>query len=81
MDSRVVIEQAKGIIMAERHCTVEEAYAVLTKLADYSHSGIHDVASTLVASAAHHSPPASGRNGDQPGNPAEQARPQSRSLR
>jgi hypothetical protein len=84
MDSRVVIEQAKGIIMAERRCTADQAYAVLTKVADYSDGDIHDVAAALVASAAPH-PPASGRNGDPPGNPtkgtAQQARPQSPSLR
>jgi hypothetical protein len=48
MDSRAVIEQAKGIIMAERHCTADEAFTVLAKLAEYSHREIHDAAATLA---------------------------------
>ena len=31
MESRAVIEQAKGIIMGERRCTADEAFAVLTR--------------------------------------------------
>jgi AmiR/NasT family two-component response regulator len=48
MDGRAVIEQAKGIVMAERRCTAEEAFAVLAKIAAYSHSEVRDVAATLV---------------------------------
>jgi transcriptional regulator with GAF, ATPase, and Fis domain len=51
MDSRVVIERAKGMIMAERHCTAEEAFAVLMKLAEYSHRDLRDVAAVLADSA------------------------------
>jgi GAF domain-containing protein len=51
MDGRAVIERAKGIIMAERHCTAEEAFAVLTKLAEYSHRDLRDVAAVLADSA------------------------------
>ena len=32
MQSRAVIEQAKGIIMGERRCTSDEAFTILTKL-------------------------------------------------
>jgi GAF domain-containing protein len=52
-DRRAVIEQAKGIVMAERHCTADEASAILTKLAEYSHRALHDFAAALVASAVH----------------------------
>jgi len=55
-DRRAVIEQAKGIIMAERRCTADEAFAVLTKLAEYSHRELHDVAAGLTTSAAHPTP-------------------------
>ena len=48
MESRAVIEQAKGIIMGDRRCTAEEAFAILTKL---SHK-LRDVATTLVTKAA-----------------------------
>ena len=53
MDSRALIEQAKGIIMAERHCTADEAFAILTKLAEYSDGGAHHVAVALTSSAVH----------------------------
>ena len=53
MDSRAVIEQAKGIIMAERRCTADEAFAVLAKVSEYSGRALGDVAAVLVASAVH----------------------------
>jgi GAF domain-containing protein len=53
MDNRAVMEQAKGIIMAERHCTPDEALAVLVKVAEYSSRSLHDVAAALVDSAVH----------------------------
>jgi GAF domain-containing protein len=53
MDSRAVIEQAKGVIMAERHCTADEAFAILAKVSEYSHQEIHDVAMALIDSAVH----------------------------
>jgi GAF domain-containing protein len=53
MDSRAVIEQAKGIIMAERRCTADEAFAVLAKISEYTHHPVGDVAAVLVASAVH----------------------------
>jgi GAF domain-containing protein len=53
MDDRAVIEQAKGIIMAERRSTADEAFAILAKLSEYSGRALGDVAAVLVASAAH----------------------------
>jgi GAF domain-containing protein len=53
MDRRAVIEQAKGIIMAERRCTADEAFAVLAKVSEYSGRELGDVAAALVASAVH----------------------------
>jgi GAF domain-containing protein len=53
MDSRAVIEQAKGIIMAERRCTADEAFAILAKVSEYSGRALGDVAAVLVASAVH----------------------------
>ena len=53
MDSRAVIEQAKGIIMAERRCTGDEAFAILAKVSEYSGRDLGDVAAVLVASAVH----------------------------
>ncbi|WP_250008256.1 GAF and ANTAR domain-containing protein [Actinoplanes sp. M2I2] len=51
LDSRMVIEQAKGIVMAERHCTADEAFAVLARVAEQSGGDLHTVAEALVAGA------------------------------
>ena len=51
MASRAVIEQAKGIIMGERRCTPDEAFAILTKVSQDSNRKVRDVAAALVARA------------------------------
>ncbi|MEH0970727.1 GAF and ANTAR domain-containing protein [Micromonospora sp. CPCC 205546] len=48
MASRAVIEQAKGIIMAERRCTPAEAFAVLAKTSQDANRKVRDVAQALV---------------------------------
>jgi len=53
MDRRAVIEQAKGVIMAERRCTADEAFTVLAKVSEYSGRALGDVAAVLVAGAVH----------------------------
>ncbi len=53
MDSRAVIEQAKGIIMAERRCTADEAFTILAKVAQDTIRTVRDVAARLVTSAVH----------------------------
>jgi GAF domain-containing protein len=50
MDSRAVIEQAKGIIMAEQRCSADEAFARLTKISQDSNLKVRDVAAALVSS-------------------------------
>ncbi|MFG1660770.1 ANTAR domain-containing protein [Micromonospora chersina] len=52
MASRAAIEQAKGIIMAERHCTPTEAFAILTKVSQDSSAKVRDAAQALVDRAA-----------------------------
>ncbi|MEV6489372.1 GAF and ANTAR domain-containing protein [Actinoplanes sp. NPDC051633] len=54
MESRAVIEQAKGIIMGERRCTPEQAFAILTQLSQDANRKVRDVASTLVENAYRH---------------------------
>ncbi|SCF13069.1 GAF domain-containing protein [Micromonospora coriariae] len=49
MQSRAVIEQAKGIIMGERRCTADEAFAMLAKISQDSNRRLRDVAAALVA--------------------------------
>jgi PAS domain S-box-containing protein len=51
MESRAVIEQAKGIVMAERHCDDQEAFAHLVRLSSTSHVKLRDVARTVVERA------------------------------
>jgi GAF domain-containing protein len=51
MHNRSVIQQAIGIIMAERRCTAAEASAILAKVSEYSQRALPDVAAVLVASA------------------------------
>jgi GAF domain-containing protein len=51
MENRAVIEQAKGIIMAERRCTADEAFAVLSQLSQDTNRKLRDVAAALVANA------------------------------
>ncbi len=52
VNDRAVIEQAKGIIMAERRCAADEAFAVLAKIAEYSGRDLPEAAALLVAGAA-----------------------------
>jgi GAF domain-containing protein len=52
MQSRAVIEQAKGIIMGSRHCTADEAFALLSQLSQDTNRKLRDVAAALVASAS-----------------------------
>jgi GAF domain-containing protein len=52
MENRAVIEQAKGIIMGDRRCTPDEAFAILTKLSQDTNRKLRDVATALVTKAA-----------------------------
>ncbi|MGC4758950.1 GAF and ANTAR domain-containing protein [Micromonospora trifolii] len=52
MASRAVIEQAKGIIMAERRCASNEAFNIRAKVSQDSNRKLRDVAQTLVDRAA-----------------------------
>ncbi|GGQ71595.1 GAF and ANTAR domain-containing protein [Couchioplanes azureus] len=52
MESRAVIEQAKGIIMGQRRCTAAEAFAILDKLSQDANRKLRDVATALVDKAA-----------------------------
>jgi GAF domain-containing protein len=48
MRSRAVIEQAKGILMAERRCSADQAFAILTKWSQDTNRKLRDVAVLLV---------------------------------
>ena len=49
MESRAVIEQAKGILMAQRHSSADEAFEVLVRLSQETHRKLRELAETLVA--------------------------------
>lgn len=48
LQSRAVIEQAKGIIMADKRCTADEAFAHLVSLSGSSHVKVREVAAMIV---------------------------------
>ncbi len=52
MKSRAAIEQAKGILMASRACTSQEAFEVLVKLSQRSQMKLREVAERFVEEAA-----------------------------
>jgi GAF domain-containing protein len=51
MEHRAVIEQAKGIIMGDRRCGEQEAFAILSKLSQDSNRKLRDIATALVTRA------------------------------
>nr|WP_319802109.1 GAF and ANTAR domain-containing protein [Actinoplanes cyaneus] len=53
MASRAVIEQAKGIVMADKGCTPDEAFRVLATISSRSNVKLREVAQRLVDQAQH----------------------------
>jgi GAF domain-containing protein len=56
METRAVIEQAKGILIAQQHCTPEQAFELLTRLSQTTHRKLRDCAADLVSSTAEDRP-------------------------
>lgn len=56
LESRGVIDQAKGVIIAENRCTPDEAFAILRTASQNRNVKIRDLAAEVVsrASGAHH---------------------------
>jgi GAF domain-containing protein len=50
MESRAVIEQAKGVLMAQQSCSADEAFNILVKLSQQSNRKLREVAQALVDS-------------------------------
>ncbi len=48
LESRAVIEQAKGMIMLQERCTADEAFQILVRTSQHSHLKLRDIAGTLV---------------------------------
>ena len=57
MDSRAVIEQAKGILMARERCSADEAFALLSRISQHKHLKLRDVAAAIVAEVARYPAP------------------------
>jgi GAF domain-containing protein len=51
MASRAQIEQAKGVIMRERRCTAEEAFAILADMSSRSNRKLRDIALSVITDA------------------------------
>jgi GAF domain-containing protein len=51
MESRAVIEQAKGVLMAQQRCDAERAFFLLVRISQTTHRKLRDVAADLVAEA------------------------------
>lgn len=49
--SRATIEQAKGVVMAAKHCTADEAFRHLVVLSNTGHLKLREVAAQVVSSA------------------------------
>ena len=56
MQSRAVIEQAKGIIMATNRCDADAAFKTLVRLSQTSNRKLRDVAQEVVATTSGHTP-------------------------
>jgi GAF domain-containing protein len=52
METRAVIEQAKGILIAQQRCTPEQAFELLIRLSQKAHRKLRDCAADLVTSTA-----------------------------
>jgi AmiR/NasT family two-component response regulator len=50
--SRAVIDQAKGIVMAAKRCSPDEAFHHLVELSSTTHTKLRDVARSLVEQAS-----------------------------
>jgi GAF domain-containing protein len=57
LQSRAVIEQAKGIIMAQRKCDAETAFKMLRDLSMQENVKLYELAAQVVTSASNHPVP------------------------
>jgi GAF domain-containing protein len=56
MDSRAVIEQAKGVLMAQRHIDADQAFEVLREASQRYNRKLRDIAHGIVASTQDRDP-------------------------
>jgi len=53
MQTRAVIEQAKGILMRDQRCTADEAFRTLVQASNQSNRKLRDIAASIVEGAQH----------------------------
>jgi len=58
LSTRGIIEQAKGIIIAEQGCSADQAFQLLVTMSQRRHTKLHDLATELVDHARHRAPAA-----------------------
>jgi hypothetical protein len=58
LDTMPVIEQAKGVVMAQSGCTEAEAFDMLRRASQRSNVPVRDIAASIVARAAGQASPA-----------------------
>jgi AmiR/NasT family two-component response regulator len=51
MDTRAVIEQAKGVLMAQRHVDADQAFELLREASQRYNRKLRDIASGIVEGA------------------------------
>ena len=56
MESRAVIEQAKGVLMAQRHVTAEQAFEILREASQRYNRKLRDIATGIVDSTQANQP-------------------------
>ena len=56
MDSRAVIEQAKGVLMAQRHVEADQAFEILREASQRYNRKLRDIAFGIVESTQQHRP-------------------------
>ena len=54
LQSRAVIDQAKGILIAQHHLSADEAFDMLIRMSQHSNRKLRDVAAALVEHAQRH---------------------------
>ena len=56
IESRAIIDQAIGIIMAQRHCNATDAFGALRQVSQHRNVKLNVVAAELIATASGHPP-------------------------
>ncbi|MEV7501574.1 ANTAR domain-containing protein [Streptomyces sp. NPDC093018] len=57
LDSRPVIDQARGVLMAAHGCTPDQAWEILREASQHSNTKLHRIAAAVTASATLDGPP------------------------